>query len=264
MQVKINKWIFSEYITVNILESFHLLTLLGASISYDWNYMMNKEQSFWTTLPGILTGIAALITAMTGLYLALNTESGIEKNKQVVVQSNTQTTSSVYPAEKGVLYRNTPWLGLELWQGGESVDFRSSDKNWSQFTAKIKRKPFELRFTRTADDLSIGILAWQDDSVYEFISNKTFHIPGTGIAGAQFGIPMLYIANDGFNYYNNERMKKLSDNKYAVYVSALASGDINISLERYTGPLFLIIFRVPKKSMDVAHHDYEVIELHIQ
>ena len=32
----------------------------------------NERQSFWTTLPGILTGLAALLTAGTGLFLALN------------------------------------------------------------------------------------------------------------------------------------------------------------------------------------------------
>lgn len=35
--------------------------------------MNNKEKksSFWTTLPGILTGIAAIITAIGGIYIAL-------------------------------------------------------------------------------------------------------------------------------------------------------------------------------------------------
>ncbi len=32
----------------------------------------NEEKSFWRTLPGILTGIAAIITAITGLIIALN------------------------------------------------------------------------------------------------------------------------------------------------------------------------------------------------
>lgn len=33
---------------------------------------MSKEKSFWTTLPGILTGIAAVITAIGGLVIVLN------------------------------------------------------------------------------------------------------------------------------------------------------------------------------------------------
>lgn len=33
---------------------------------------MSKEKSFWTTVPGILTGIAAVITAIGGLVIVLN------------------------------------------------------------------------------------------------------------------------------------------------------------------------------------------------
>jgi len=32
----------------------------------------NEKQNFWTTLPGILTGLAAVLTAGTGLFLALS------------------------------------------------------------------------------------------------------------------------------------------------------------------------------------------------
>jgi hypothetical protein len=32
----------------------------------------NKQGSWWTTLPGILTALAALITAITGFYVALS------------------------------------------------------------------------------------------------------------------------------------------------------------------------------------------------
>ena len=32
----------------------------------------SKQRSFWTSLPGVLTGLAAVVTAGTGLYLALD------------------------------------------------------------------------------------------------------------------------------------------------------------------------------------------------
>ncbi len=37
--------------------------------------MTDKQQAFWSSIPGILTGIAAVITALTGLYLAVNGNS---------------------------------------------------------------------------------------------------------------------------------------------------------------------------------------------
>lgn len=37
--------------------------------------MPEKKKSFWQTLPGILTGIAAVITAITGLYLVISPDN---------------------------------------------------------------------------------------------------------------------------------------------------------------------------------------------
>ncbi len=34
--------------------------------------MTDHPQNFWSSLPGVLTGIAAVITALTGLYIAMN------------------------------------------------------------------------------------------------------------------------------------------------------------------------------------------------
>lgn len=39
-----------------------------------------NNKSFWTTLPGILTGIAAIITAIGGILLALNTLGAFDNN----------------------------------------------------------------------------------------------------------------------------------------------------------------------------------------
>ena len=37
--------------------------------------------SWWTTIPGLLTGIAALITALTGLYVVLSHSASAPPNK---------------------------------------------------------------------------------------------------------------------------------------------------------------------------------------
>jgi acyl carrier protein len=41
--------------------------------------MTEGKESFWKTLPGILTGIAAIMSAGTGLYVALNRAPGPEQ-----------------------------------------------------------------------------------------------------------------------------------------------------------------------------------------
>lgn len=42
--------------------------------------MAETAKGFWGSIPGILTGIAAMITALTGLYLALNSNGNNEPN----------------------------------------------------------------------------------------------------------------------------------------------------------------------------------------
>ena len=38
--------------------------------------MTEQAKSFWTSLPGVLTGVAAIITAVTGLYIAIGSNLG--------------------------------------------------------------------------------------------------------------------------------------------------------------------------------------------
>ena len=54
----------------------------------------DKEKSFWSTLPGILTGIAAIISAIGGLILALNTANIISIPPDTPTPSPTITTPS--------------------------------------------------------------------------------------------------------------------------------------------------------------------------
>src|SRR5579871_899831 len=47
-----------------------------------------SRQSWWQTLPGILTGVAALITAVTGLIVAFNHSSTRSESGATSVQGN--------------------------------------------------------------------------------------------------------------------------------------------------------------------------------
>jgi len=41
--------------------------------------MTDQEKGFWFSIPGILTGIATLITAVTGLCIAINGDNTISQ-----------------------------------------------------------------------------------------------------------------------------------------------------------------------------------------
>lgn len=58
---------------------------------------IEKQRSFWTTMPGILTGVAAIITAVTGLYIAIHS-IGNEQPKPSPPSNSTSSTTSVKSA----------------------------------------------------------------------------------------------------------------------------------------------------------------------
>lgn len=53
----------------------------------------SKSQSWWQTLPGILTAVAAIITAITGLIVALNQAGGFSRESNSASPSPTQTAA---------------------------------------------------------------------------------------------------------------------------------------------------------------------------
>jgi hypothetical protein len=69
----------------------------------------NNSPSWWQTMPGILTGLAAIITAATGLMLAFNRTSGRSdavtpssaSSPPAVSREATPTSTAVSPAASG-------------------------------------------------------------------------------------------------------------------------------------------------------------------
>lgn len=61
---------------------------------------MAEKQGFWTSLPGILTGIAAVITALTGLFVAVfnfTPENTANKQTEVIVVDQEEITAKETP-----------------------------------------------------------------------------------------------------------------------------------------------------------------------
>jgi hypothetical protein len=220
---------------------------------------MSEKSSIWTALNAALGGVAALVTAGTGLYLAFRPDPAHD----VSTVPTTQVAASVATeSETGVAYDRTPWLGLEIHQNDNPVRLRSVGGSWDRFEAPLGTGPFEITVTRHADDPSIGILAWHDDSLYQNIVDGQLQLRGSGIAGAEFAIPILYLDKEGFNYYETGRMKRLADDKYSIFVSTIGSGELELPLPRFAGPIHLIVFHVPNEiGGTVPAHGFEVITL---
>jgi hypothetical protein len=69
----------------------------------------SDKPAFWTTLPGVLTGIAALLTAATGLLIVVHphgfggaaTGSGTERAKTTAVEGGDSSLSSASSPQQG-------------------------------------------------------------------------------------------------------------------------------------------------------------------
>ena len=54
--------------------------------------MSSQQQGFWSSIPGILTGMAAVITAVAGLIIAINGGDS-EALKKVAIDENTEPST---------------------------------------------------------------------------------------------------------------------------------------------------------------------------
>jgi hypothetical protein len=61
----------------------------------------DQDRSWWSTLPGVLTAVAAFVTAVSGLILALNTAGFLKRDQPVDVRPSVpeRTDSGPKPAE---------------------------------------------------------------------------------------------------------------------------------------------------------------------
>src|SRR5262245_37746000 len=122
---------------------------------------MAEKQSVWTVLNAVLGGTAAIVTAGTGLYLALRDRPPPTPPllPAIIAEKKAQL-------EEGGTYDRTPWVGVELRQDDKTIKLRSVNGSWEKFEAKLAPGPFEVQITRKADGANIGILAWHDATIF--------------------------------------------------------------------------------------------------
>ena len=66
--------------------------------------MTDQSKGFWSSIQGILTGIAAVITAVTGLYIAINGDNTISQpaitDDEVTLSHSAEATEGTIKTEK--------------------------------------------------------------------------------------------------------------------------------------------------------------------
>src|SRR5215208_3824315 len=132
-----------------------------------WAEPMSQEPrsgSWWLTLPGVLTGLAAVITAVTGLAVGLHqisapssTEkaSSPEKPAPVTPQNNSKTppassdtTTFQTPSSNGATQQSLALpAGMEVKMAGGDVVYKILSASLEPYNAEKRLLKFTVRFT---------------------------------------------------------------------------------------------------------------------
>jgi hypothetical protein len=88
--------------------------------------MGHQKPSFWNTLPGVLTGVAAIVTAGTGLYLALHETTNKQTERIESYRSSTPVSPTPnQPISETVISRSnetsaTRWQSSSVYTPGST------------------------------------------------------------------------------------------------------------------------------------------------
>jgi hypothetical protein len=150
----------------------------------------SEKQNFWTTLPGILTGIAALLTAVTGMLLVLYphgfraakesapTTAGVEASRTAAIEGGNAAPSGAAPAQSkkpGVLVTEKDGSSTE-------ISLRSLRDSYSGESVQLKNGqtvPFEK--IKSIDFL--GVTNYDQDVKVTLIDGRA--IEGSIMSGEQ-------------------------------------------------------------------------------
>ena len=133
-----------------------------------------RSGSWWLTLPGVLTGLAAVIMAVTGLAVALHqisAPSGPEKaSSEKPVAVTTQNNSKPPPASSDTTTSQTPSsdeaaqesvalpAGMEVKLAGGDIVYKILSASLEPYNAEKRLLKFTIRFTAgSTAALGIGV-----------------------------------------------------------------------------------------------------------
>lgn len=147
--------------------------------------MAEESKSFWTTLPGILTGLAALITAIGGLMLIFNkSPNSNHSSENSVSKIIGEWTFILHSDVTGITLKGTLTLNPDQGSGENNVIGRIETFNtdWNNFSGDIKGIFInnELKLSR---ETGVENVIQYYDLFYYSASNLsgTFHNAGNNI-----------------------------------------------------------------------------------
>lgn len=172
---------------------------------------------------------------------------------------------------------HTPWLGLQVEQGGVEVPLASTD----QLTTRVSltRAPFTVVLPVRGDDDAYRVTAWTDASVFEAAEPDSRRMRGrdngvpfyfseaTGMADTAAGSGTLFLNDQGHHFLAGLRLGPDAD-RHTFHVSTMLYLGNDERREypasQQSGPLYLVAWfdEDADESMDHGEYEFLILDFH--
>ncbi len=125
--------------------------------------MADEAKGFWSSIPGILTGIAAVITAMTGLYIAINAQGPATEEATSRLSPPMTAPKDLSPNENG----NTSPLGPE-----EIKNIEATAKKEYQELPQTSLKPLVECQLFPSVNTTTSLMSWSNHYQQQILSSQ--------------------------------------------------------------------------------------------
>lgn len=206
--------------------------------------------------------IALLALLIVGGIIALvkfNQKASPSNSGVLSSNANAKPVESKAPTD----YLRSPWLALEIWQGGKPSGMFKVDLRRTRVS--LSREPFEIRVPRLKDDPPVLVTAWTDDKIFDQLKGgedlnvelSSYFNPYKSMADTRAGSATLMLDDDAHSTYDEDRLKPISESQSTIFISSIDER----SLKDQKDNVYLVIFRDLNHDNIVDNGEYEFLIL---
>jgi hypothetical protein len=157
-------------------------------------------------------------------------------------------------------------LSLEVWQGGKANGLMKVDVRRTRVA--MSREPFEIRVPRLAGNPPVLITAWKSDDIFSQLKDgdkldeesSSYFNPYKSMADTSAGSATLMLDNDAHSFFDEERLKSISDSQSTIFISSILDGEER-SVKDQSQDLYLVVFRDFNKNGVADNGEFEFLVL---
>lgn len=216
-------------------------------------------------LMAVIGAVLALLIG-GGIFAWLKSGPPAPTSNSAAPPANTNTKPVETKAKTD--YLRSPWLGLEVWQGGK-VDGMFKADDLRRTRVAMTPEPFEIRVPRLKDNPPVLVVAWTDSSIFSQIKqgdkldteSESYFNPYKSMADTSYGSASLMLNNDAHYVYDEDRLKPVSESQSTIFISSIFQTDEERSIKEQKSDLYLVVFRDLNQNETADNGEFEFLIL---